>query len=133
MITPASKTTATRGATETVHHLANDVLRTAEQAFDSTRAFADASLNKAGHKVRDLRHDIEPAIDHLAAKAQRFVRRGLDTASETGAKAQKSLVHYANTTGKYVAEQPMKSVLIAAAAGAAIAALLVTARSRNGS
>ena len=96
MMTQASKSSAVRD--------------TAEQAFDSTRAFADASLDKA----------------------QRLARRGLDAAAETGAKAQQSLARYADTTGRYVADQPMKSVLIAAAAGAAIATLLMASRHRNG-
>ena len=38
---------------------------------------------------------------------------------------------YADVTGRYVSQQPVRSVLIAVAAGAAIAALVVAARRRN--
>ncbi|MDR3452918.1 MAG: hypothetical protein P4L96_08955 [Rhodoferax sp.] len=105
-----SKNTSLRDPGETTHDLANRVLKSAEQAYDTTRNFADESLDQA----------------------QRFARRGLDAASDAGAKAQKTLARYADSTGEYVASQPMKSVLIAAAAGAAIAALLLSARRRNG-
>ena len=110
MTTHTSKTTTAHDPQETANHLANHVLKSAEHAYDMTRNFADESLDQA----------------------QRFARRGLDAASDAGAKAQKTLARYADSTGEYVANQPMKSVLIAAAAGAAIATLVLSARRRNG-
>lgn len=110
MTTFTSKTRTQHDPQEPAHHLANQVLKSAEQAYDTTRNFADESLDQA----------------------QRFARRGLDAASDAGAKAQKTLVRYADSTGEYVANQPMKSILIAAAAGAAIATLLLSVRHRNG-
>lgn len=105
-----SKTTAPHDPQEAAHHLANHVLKSAERAYDMTRNLADESLDQA----------------------QRLARHGLDAASDAGARAQKSLARYADSTGAYVAKQPIKSVLIAAAAGAAIATLLVSVRRRNG-
>lgn len=110
MTIDTSKATFPRDPGETARQLANHVLKSAEQAYDTTRGFADESLDQA----------------------QRFARRGLDAASDAGAKAQKTLVRYADSTGEYVASQPMKSLLMAAAAGAAIAALLLSVRHRNG-
>ena len=109
MTTHTPKTTIAHDPQETANHLASHVLKSAEQAYDMTRNFADESLDQA----------------------QRFARRGLDAASDAGAKAQKTLTRYADSTGEYVANQPMKSALIAAAAGAAIATLLLSARRRN--
>ncbi|QDL36688.1 hypothetical protein [Rhodoferax sediminis] len=110
MTIDTSKTSTLREQGETAHHLASHVLKSAEQAYDTTRNFADESLDQA----------------------QRFARRGMDAASDAGAKAQKTLARYADSTGEYVANQPMKSLLIAAAAGAAIATLLLSVRHRNG-
>ena len=109
MTTQTSKITNAHDSQETANHLATHMRKSAEQAYDMTRNFADESLDQA----------------------QRFARRGLDAASEAGAKAQKTLTRYADSTGDYVANQPMKSVLIAAAAGAAIATLVLSARRRN--
>lgn len=109
MTNQASETTELRDAAQTAHNLGNHMLKSAEQAYDTTRNFADASLDQA----------------------QRFARRNLNAASDARARAQKALSRYADNTGDYVANQPIKSVLIAAAAGAAIAALFLSARHRR--
>lgn len=99
---------------------ADEALSTAESALDSTRQLASQVLGRAGDKVRDLR-----------SGAGQLATRGVDAASEAAAAAQKQLSRYADVTGRYVSQQPVKSVLIAVAAGAAIAALVVAARRRN--
>jgi ElaB/YqjD/DUF883 family membrane-anchored ribosome-binding protein len=79
------------------------------QALESTREFANQALERAGEKVRDLRYGMKD----LASKS----------ASSVG--------EYTQATTRYVAEQPLKSALIAAAVGAAVAALVLALR-RNG-
>jgi ElaB/YqjD/DUF883 family membrane-anchored ribosome-binding protein len=119
-------------STKTPSQLADDVRQTANDAIDTTRAYAQNAVNAAGEKVRDLRHDAEPAVEQLAARVQQAVQRGLDAASTTSARAQRRLELAADVTGKYISDQPVRSVLIAAAAGAAITALIVLAsRSRD--
>ena len=99
---------------------AEDALNSAENAIDSTRQLANRMIGKAGDKVRDLR---EGARD-LATK-------GMSVATDATSAAQKQLSRYADVTGRYVSQQPVRSVLIAVAAGATIAALVVAARRRN--
>ena len=105
----AAKTTELRDAANTMQSAGNHVLKSAGQAYEATRNLADTSLGQA----------------------QRFARRGLDAASDAGAKAQKTLSRYADSTGGYVANQPMKSMLISAAEAAVIATLFFSARRRN--
>ncbi len=105
----ASKTTELRDVADTVQNAGNHVLKSAGQAYEGTRNLVDASFDQA----------------------QRFAKRGLDAASDAGARAQKTLSRYADSTGEYVANQPMKSMLISAVAGAVIAALFFSARRRN--
>ncbi|MEO6973703.1 MAG: hypothetical protein ABI135_09845 [Rhodoferax sp.] len=105
----ASKTTDLHDVANTVQSVGSHMLKSAGQAYGATRNLADTSLDQA----------------------QRFARRSLDAASDAGAKAQKTLSRYADNTGEYVANQPMKSMLISAAAGAVIAALFFSARRRN--
>lgn len=112
--------------------LADDARQTTSDAVDSTRAYAQNAVNAAGEKVRDLRRDVEPAVEQLAARVQQAVQRGLDAASTTGARAQRRIEQAADVTGRYIADQPVRSVLAAAAAGALITALIVLAsRSRD--
>jgi ElaB/YqjD/DUF883 family membrane-anchored ribosome-binding protein len=117
--------------TKTPAQLADDARQTANDAIDATRAYAQNAVNAAGEKVRDLRRDTEPAVEQLAARVQQAVQRGLDAASTTSARAQRRLEAAADVTGKYISDQPMRSVLVAAAAGAAITALIVLASRRR--
>ena len=57
--------------------------------------------------------------------------QSLDIATEAKDRAQQSLSNAASTTTRYVSEQPLRSVLIAAAVGAGIALLVSSARHRN--
>jgi ElaB/YqjD/DUF883 family membrane-anchored ribosome-binding protein len=117
--------------TKTPSQLAEEARQTASDAIDSTRAYAQNAVNAAGEKVRDLRREAEPTVEQLAARVQQAVQRGLDAASTTSARAQRRLEQAADVTGRYIADQPVRSVLIAAAAGAAITALIVLASRRS--
>src|SRR3954467_9135411 len=117
--------------TNTAPQLADDPRQTANDAIESTRAYAQNAVNAAGEKVRDLRREAEPAVEQLAACVQQAVQRGLNAASTTSARAQRRLEAAADVTGKYIADQPVRSVLVAAAAGAAITALIVLASRRR--
>jgi len=80
------------------------------QALESTREFANQALEKAGERVRDLRYGVKDLAN----------------------KSVNSMGEYAQATTRYVSEQPLKSALIAAAVGAAVAALVLAMR-RNSS
>lgn len=119
--------TATDKATETARHLAQDTLEGAESAVQAARAFANESLDQAESRVRHLRREIDPGIDELAARAQDLATRGINYCADTTARARRQLGQAAEATSRYVAEQPGKSLLIAAAAGAALATAVVYA------
>jgi ElaB/YqjD/DUF883 family membrane-anchored ribosome-binding protein len=129
MNTPFSKTT--RDATAAAHQTSDEVLSGASRAVDSTREYANDALDKAENKVRELRGQVDPMVDMLAAKAQKLARQSLDMASEAKHRAQQSLSQASAATGRYVSEQPLRSVLIAAAVGAAVAMLVSATRHRN--
>jgi len=95
----------------------DDTAGATSHALENTRQFANQAIEKAGEKVRDL---------HYGAKE--LASKGVSTVSEATAAAQKQLGQYAQATGRYVSEQPVKSALIAAAIGAAVAALVLAWR-----
>ena len=78
--------------------------------LESTKDLANQALEKAGEKVRDLRYG----------------------ARELASKGARSGGEFAQVTTRYVSDQPVKSALIAAAVGAAVAALVLAMR-RNSS
>lgn len=68
---------------------ADDASQSAQDAIESTRAYAQNAVNAAGEKIRDLRRETEPAVEQLAARVQQAVQRGLDAASTTSARARR--------------------------------------------
>jgi ElaB/YqjD/DUF883 family membrane-anchored ribosome-binding protein len=86
------------------------------RASSATHSLTDDALEK----VRDLRYGV-----------QDMASRGMSVMGDTASAAQQRLGRYAGATGRYVSEQPVKSALIAAAVGAAVAAIVMVARSRR--
>ena len=118
-----------RDAMPAVRKASDDLLQTAGKAIDSTRERANDALDKAESKMREFRGNVDPMVDMLATKAQKLARQSLDMASEAKDRAEKSLKQAADATTRYVSEQPLRSVLMAAAVGALVA--LVVSTSRN--
>jgi ElaB/YqjD/DUF883 family membrane-anchored ribosome-binding protein len=87
-------------------HAYEDPRSMATQALDSTRDLAGTALERAGERMRDLRYGVRD-----------MASRGANSMGE-----------YAQATTRYVAEQPLKSALIAAAIGAAVAGLVLALR-----
>jgi ElaB/YqjD/DUF883 family membrane-anchored ribosome-binding protein len=80
------------------------------------RRFGQA-FERAGDRMRDLGSGVKD-----------YANRGVSTMSDTAHAAQRQLEHYASATGRYVTEKPLKSALIAAAVGAAVAGLIIALR-----
>ncbi|WBY03384.1 hypothetical protein PE066_07595 [Ramlibacter tataouinensis] len=80
------------------------------------QSLADGAMDK----MRDMRQG-----------AQDLASRSLSAVGDTASAAQERFGRYAGATGRYVTEQPIKSALIAAAIGAAVAAIVMVARSRR--
>jgi ElaB/YqjD/DUF883 family membrane-anchored ribosome-binding protein len=129
MNTPFPKTT--RDTTDALHHASDEALTGASKAIDSTREYANSALDSAQNKVRGIRDQVDPMVDMLANKAQNLARQSFDMASEAKHRAQQSLNQASAATSRYVAEQPLRSVLIAAAVGAGVALLISAARHRD--
>ena len=121
----------TSDAAPAFRQASDELLQSAGKAVDSTRTYANEALDKAEDKVRELRGNVDPIVDMLASKAQKLARQSLDMAAEAKDRAQQSLSRAAGATTRYVAEQPLRSVVIAAAVGAAVALLISSSRNRN--
>ena len=126
--------TAKNVSNSTTSHLqqaGDDLQSNTDKAMDSTREYANDVLDKAESKVRELRGNVDPMIDMLATRAQKLARQSLDIAAEAKDRAQQSLNRAAGATTRYVSEQPLRSVLIAAAVGAGIALLVAATRNNK--
>lgn len=120
-----------RDTMPTIRKASDDLLESAGQTLDTTREHANSALDRAENKVRELRGSVDPMVDMLATKAQKLARHSLDLASEAKDRAEQSLKRAADVTTRYVAEQPVRSILIAAGVGAAVALLVAATRNRD--
>ena len=92
-------------------------MTTPTTTLDNTRKLASDAMERAGERVRDLRSGVNE-----------FATKGISAASESAAAAQRQLGQYAQATTRYVGDHPMKTALIAAAVGAAVAGLVIALR-----
>jgi ElaB/YqjD/DUF883 family membrane-anchored ribosome-binding protein len=95
----------------------NELSQDTGSSLDHTRRMASQAMERAGDRVRGLGYGVKD-----------MANRGLHTVTDTAHAAQRQLGHYATATGRYVTEQPLKSALIAAAVGAAVAGLILALR-----
>ncbi|MEJ7929123.1 hypothetical protein WG922_03965 [Ramlibacter sp. AN1015] len=87
----------------------DDATRSGSQAIDNTREYAAQALERTAERLRDLRYGM----------------------ADTATAAQRHVHHYADATSRYVAEQPMKAALAAAAVGALLTAAVLMSRRRH--
>ena len=97
---------STRSMQSTANGYAEDARGLAQQALENTRDYANQAFEKAGVRMRDLRSGVKD-----------MASRGAD-----------SMGGYAQATTRYIADEPVKSALIAAAIGAAVAGLVIALR-----
>jgi ElaB/YqjD/DUF883 family membrane-anchored ribosome-binding protein len=67
----------------------------------------------------------------MAATAQKLAKQSMSMAVDAKEYAQHAVNRASKASTQYVSEQPVRSVLIAAAVGAAVAIAITSLRSRN--
>ena len=101
--------------------IADQAERGADNAIRSTQRMANDTLNNLSGKVHDVRD-----------QAESLARRGLDAVRDTSAQLKERAQQASDTTIGYIKDEPVKAMLIAAATGAALMALIgLLSRSRD--
>ncbi len=77
----------------------------------------------AEHAVQQVRERVLPAAVRLASQAEDMAHRGVEAVRESGEHLRQRALQASDRSIGYVREEPVKAVLIAAAAGAALMAL----------
>jgi ElaB/YqjD/DUF883 family membrane-anchored ribosome-binding protein len=95
-------------------------MNTDTTALENTRKMAQDALDRASSSMKDLRSNM-----------QDMASRGMNVMSDRASAAQRAMGDYANMSTRYVTENPLKSALIAAAVGAAVAGLVLAMRQRR--
>ena len=88
--------------------------------------------NKTTEQPGNSADQIAPLLSRATDQASAFAQRGLDAVRDTSQQLRSKAQHASDTTVNYIKHEPYKSVLIAAATGAALMALVsLISRSRN--
>lgn len=102
-----------------------------EGAIDGAHDAASNTLSKVSDKIDALQDQAKPAVDRMVARGKDLANDAITSTREAGVRAQNALSGYASSCENYITEQPMKSVAIAAAVGATLAAVLLMSRGRS--
>lgn len=109
---------------DTANTLADQAANSADNAIKSTKNLANNMLDGLADGVQNARNQAAPLLNRASEQASALVQRGVDTVRETSQQLQDSAQRASNTTVKYIKDEPVKSMLIAAATGAALMALV---------
>ena len=108
--------------------LADQAANTADNAIKSTQRATNNAFDSLAGGVQNLRQQAAPAINRAGALAQ----QGVDTVRESAQQLRERALQATDSTVSYIKEEPIKAMLIAAATGAGLMALLsLLTRSSN--
>ena len=106
----------------------DNIRQTSEALLQSAEKATESTANSASNALH--RH-FDPVVDKMAVTAQKLAKQSMDMASDAKEYAQHAMDRASKASTKYVAEQPIRSVLMAAAVGAVVAIAITSLRSRN--
>ncbi|HZN87006.1 MAG TPA: hypothetical protein VFB53_09515 [Burkholderiales bacterium] len=111
--------------------IADQAAQGADSAIGRTQQMADEALSSLSDKVHDMRGQAAPVINRVAAKAEELARRSADAMRDRSQLIKEQAYRAQDMTVGYIKDEPLKSILMAAAAGAALMALLQLLRTRD--
>jgi ElaB/YqjD/DUF883 family membrane-anchored ribosome-binding protein len=114
---------------ESNSNLADQAANSAEQAIRSTQRMANEKLDSLAHGVQGLRDQAAPLLERASEKASALAQRGVDAVRDGSHQLRERAHRASDGTLNYIKDEPVKSMLFAAAAGALLMALL---QRRNG-
>lgn len=107
-----------------VNHLVSELSESAEHAAKSTQQAANAALENITGAMQDLGHQTKPMLTRATEQVSALAHQGLDSVHDTTHQWRMKATQAGDNTVNYIKHEPVKSMLIAAATGAALMALV---------
>ncbi len=107
--------------------ISKDLSQSADHAIDATRSMVGQKMDGMADSMKSLHDQTAPLLD----RASEVAKRGVNAARETSNDLMNKAHQASDSTVSYIKDEPVKAMLIAAATGAALMALM-SAMSRNG-
>jgi len=109
-------------------NVADEAAESADNAIRNTQRRADEAFDSLSSKVEDLRNQAA----RVSSQAEAAARRGMEAVRDGSQQLRERAQRATDQTVAYVKDEPIKSMLIAAATGAVLMALVsLMGRSRN--
>ena len=113
-------------------NLADSAAEKADAAIRSTQRATNSALDGLSASVQDARSHVSPLLDRASEQAAALAQRGIDAVRASSQQVRDKAVQATDVTAGYIRNDPIKAVLIAAATGAALMALVgLLSRSRR--
>ena len=113
-------------------NLADQAAQSADEVIRSTQRVANETLDNLAVRVQDIRHEASPFLNRASEQANMLAQRGVDAVRDTSQQLREKAHHVSDSTVAYIRDEPVKAMLIAAATGAALMALInLVSRSRH--
>lgn len=114
----------TKKPLEQSNSLADEAAQSVDQAIKSTQRVANEALDSLAGTVQDMRQQAAPLLNRAAEQASALAQRGVDSVRDTSQQLRDKAVRASDSTVNYIKDEPVKAMLIAAATGAALMALV---------
>lgn len=111
--------------------LIDQAAESADHAIHAAQRVATDALDSLAGAIQALRSQAEPLLDGAADQASSMAHRGLHSLQDSTAALRTSARHASDNTVSYIRHDPVKSMLIAAATGAALMGLISLMRSTH--
>ena len=102
----------------------DDVTRQAHDGVDAGQRYAHQAVDRIADRASGWTDQAAPVIDRVTERAQGLARQSAQWARQNSDRVRQQVAQASDRTVGYVREEPVRSVLIAAAAGALLVALV---------
>ncbi len=96
----------------------------ADQAVAATQSAVNQTADAVNEGLDNLRESGTSALTRAASKADALANKGMEQARRAGSAVREQAQVTGDRTVEYIRQEPVKAVLMAAAAGAVVALLL---------
>ena len=104
--------------------LAREATLAAEHSMRSMQRATQQGLDRMADELNDVRAQTSSALKQLTRDAESVGHRGMDAVREGSHQLREKSAHMRDATTHYIQHEPVKSMLMAAAVGAALMGLV---------
>jgi ElaB/YqjD/DUF883 family membrane-anchored ribosome-binding protein len=102
----------------------NMPVESTNNAADPGRSGDDAVRSIQRGTAQDLRQQVAPLLARAGEQASALAQRGVDAVRDRSLQVREQALRASDSTLNYIKDEPVKAVLIAAATGAVLMALI---------